>query len=138
MTRAPNACASLATALPIRPTPISPTVFVASSEPIVGVHFPDRIFESVVEICRNEFNICAMVSSATAWVGASGVLNTSIPNRLAACKSTLSSPVPHRAITRNDFALDRTRSVSGSRPASIAITSVATSSATSSSLSRRP
>ena len=61
-----------------------------------------------------------------------------MPSLFAESRSTLSNPVPQRAMTRSFFAFDKTRSVNGSSPARIATTLSETSSAISSSVRRRP
>ena len=77
------------------------------------------------------------VSSAAAWVTASGVLKTAMPSRAAAVRSTLSVPTPTREIARSRGAPSSTCVVSGSVPA-MRPSASRRSSAISASLSVRP
>ncbi len=87
---------------------------------------------------RNWSSISPKVSSATAALGASGVLVTSMPNSAAAARSTLSRPMPQRETIFSPLAPDSTRRVSGSVPAIMPTMSSPSKAAASSSVNFLP
>ena len=115
-----------------------PTVFPFRRRPMKGDHEPVRMLRSADATPRSVFSMCPSVSSATASVVASGVFTTVIPRSCAAVRSTLSSPVPTRAITRRSAARARTLRVNGSRPAIKPTTPAERNSEISCSVSLRP
>src|SRR5215471_13236842 len=88
---------------PIRPIPITPSVLLYSSTPskfFLSQFFP-RMFASACGILRatesNNENAC----SAVERVFPPGALSTTMPRRVAASTSTLSTPTPARPTTRS-------------------------------------
>ena len=101
MMRIPNAAARRATSCPIRPRPASPSVLSRTSSPrnFFFSHFPCFMAASAADRCRAIASIRPTVSSATLTLFAPGAFITTMPRALAAGTSTLSTPVPARAIT---------------------------------------
>ncbi len=119
-----------------------PSVFPRSSTPCSDFfsHLPACMLPLAAGICRASASIRPIVSSATAIAFAPGVFITTMPRRVAASASMLSTPTPARPITRSFGACsisasstctaDRTTSASASASASVSLPgSLATSSA---------
>ena len=98
-----RARARSAIACPIFPRPTIPSVLPRSSWPAKALRFhsPRRIEASAAATLRASAKRSASVSSAAAIVFPVGALTTVIPARVAASRSTLSTPTPARPITRS-------------------------------------
>ena len=98
----PNDRARAATSCPMRPRPTRPSVLPRSSMPVSFFlsHTPRFIVASAAGTDRASDSISASACSATLTLLAPGAFMTTIPRALAAGTSTLSTPVPARAITR--------------------------------------
>ena len=127
MSRMPNAAARRATSWPMRPRPASPSVLSRTSSPrnFFFSHLPCFIAASAAGRCRASASTSPIASSATLTLLAPGAFMTTMPRALAAATSTLSTPVPARAIARRrgaasmnaavTFVALRTTSASASR-----------------------
>ena len=93
--------ARTAIAWPILPRPMIPSVRPRSSEPVNSARFhsPRRTDASAAAILRATAYRRARVCSAAAIVLPVGALTTTIPARVAASRSTLSTPTPARPMT---------------------------------------
>ena len=80
-----------------------PSVLPRSSAPcrLFFSHLPACIVELAAGSLRASASISPIVSSATATAFAPGVFITTIPRRVAASASMLSTPTPARPITRS-------------------------------------
>ena len=98
-----NAWARFATSWPIRPRPTRPRVFDRISAPanFDFSHLPAFIDASAAGTVRASDSIRPMASSATLRLLAPGAFMTTMPRAVAAGTSTLSTPVPARAMTRS-------------------------------------
>src|SRR5262249_15252419 len=98
----PNARARCATSWPMRPRPAMPSVLPRNSVPRNRFfsHFADFIARSAAGTDRASASISAQACSATLMLLAPGALTTRMPRLLAASTSTLSTPVPARAMIR--------------------------------------
>ena len=98
-----KACARAATSCPMRPSPTRPRVFDRISDPanFDFSHFPVFIDASAAGIFRASESTRPIASSATLKLLAPGAFMTTIPRAVAAGTSTLSTPVPARAMTRS-------------------------------------
>ena len=96
----PNARARCATSWPMRPSPTMPSVLPRSSLPTKRrfSQRPSFIARSAAGTERASASISAQACSATLMLLAPGALTTRMPRALAAATSTLSTPVPARAI----------------------------------------
>ena len=115
----------------MRPSPITPSVFPVSCVPtnLFRSHFPAFIATSAVGICRASEVIKAIVCSAAETVFPPGVFITTMPLRVAAATSMLSTPTPARAMARNrpgcsrysaeTFGAERTMAASAPRRATL-------------------
>ena len=103
MMRMSNAAARRATSWPIRPRPARPSVFSRTSSPrnFFFSHLPCFIALSAAGRWRAIARISPTASSATLTLFAPGAFITTMPRALAAATSTLSTPVPARAMTRS-------------------------------------
>ena len=83
-----------------------PSVLPRSSTPanFFFSHLRAFIAASAAGRWRASASICAIASSATLMLLAPGAFITMMPRALAASRSTLSTPVPARAMTRSDGA----------------------------------
>ena len=101
--RMSNADARRATSWPMRPSPASTSVFSRTSSPrnFFFSHLPCFIAESAAGTWRASDSMRPTASSATLMLLAPGAFITTTPRALAAGTSTLSTPVPARAITRS-------------------------------------
>ena len=97
-----NARARCATSCPMRPRPTMPSVLPRSSLPVnfFFSHFCAFIAASAAGIGRASARMKAIASSATLMLLAPGAFITTMPRAVAASRSTLSTPVPARAMTR--------------------------------------
>ena len=88
--------ATAATPCEILPKPISPNLLPLNSVPLSNFfsHNPSLSPRSPLGICLQDARRWPMVSSTTLLVEACGVLQTTIPDFVAACKSILSTPTP--------------------------------------------
>ena len=86
---------------PILPQPTMPSVFPVSSTPmnLDFSHLPAWVEAFASGICRATANIMAMACSAVVIELPNGVFITITPLRLAAARSTLSTPIPARPTT---------------------------------------
>ena len=86
------------TSRPILPIPTMPNILLRSSVPTKAClfHSPLFIALSPTEIFRESVSIIATVCSAADMVLTSGVFMTTIPRRVAAGISILSTPTPAR------------------------------------------
>ena len=93
--------ARLAMACPILPRPTMPSVLPRSSTPVNcdRFHSPRRMDASAGAVLRASPYISASVCSAAAIVLPVGALTTVMPARVAASRSTLSTPTPARPMT---------------------------------------
>ena len=84
-----------------------PKVLFLNSEPMSRCRFHFFCFssKSPIEIFRDKASIMATVCSAAEIVFTSGVFITTIPLRVAAPISILSTPTPARPIIRSFFAI---------------------------------
>ncbi len=103
MMRMSNEAARLATSWPMRPRPARPRVFSRTSSPrnFFFSHLPCFMAASAAGTWRASASMSATASSATLMLLAPGAFITTIPRALAAGTSTLSTPVPARAMTRS-------------------------------------
>src|SRR6266850_2468970 len=94
------------TSRPTLPTPTIPIVLPCSSVPtnLPRSHRPAFIEASACGIIRASESSSDIVCSAAETVFPPGTFITTIPARVAASASTLSTPVPARPITRRRFA----------------------------------
>ena len=101
MTVISMARARMAIAWPILPSPTMPSVLPRSSMPVnwARFHSPRRIEASAAAVLRASPYIRAIVCSAAAIVLPVGALTTVMPARVAASRSTLSTPTPARPTT---------------------------------------
>ena len=101
MTVISMARARRAMAWPILPRPTMPSVRPRSSRPVncERFHSPRRIDASAAAVRRATPYISARVCSAAAMVLPVGALTTVMPARVAASRSTLSTPTPARPMT---------------------------------------
>ncbi len=99
--RIPKPCILRATSRPTFPTPTTPSVLPSSSVPekLLRSHAPPLSEADACGICRATASSIAHVCSAVEIVLPSGALRTSTPLRVAASRSTLSTPTPARPIT---------------------------------------
>ena len=90
-----------ATSRPILPSPNTPRVLPVSWQPrnLLFSHFPALMLASAAGTCLAIDINKLMVCSAVLKVLASGVFITTIPLRVAAATSMLSTPTPPRTIT---------------------------------------
>ena len=97
-----NARARDATSWPMRPRPMTPRVLPRSSAPVSRFlsHTPFFIAASAAGTARASASMSAIACSATLTLFAPGEFITTMPRAVAADTSTLSTPVPARAITR--------------------------------------
>ena len=109
----PNARARCATSWPMRPSPATPSVFPRTSVPRNRFfsHFPAFIAVSAAGIIRASASMSAHACSATLMLLAPGALTTRMPRPLAAATSTLSTPVPARAMMRSPGAASMSAAV---------------------------
>ena len=93
--------ARTAMACPILPSPTIPSVRPRSSSPVncARFHSPRRTDASAAAIRRATPYSSARVCSAAAMVLPVGALTTTIPARVAASRSTVSTPTPARPMT---------------------------------------
>ena len=87
----------------MRPRPITPSTFPRSSTPRSDFfsHLLFFICASARGIDRADEIMSANACSATLMLFAPGAFRTRMPLSLAACRSTLSTPEPARAMTRS-------------------------------------
>jgi len=87
----------------MRPNPMTPRSLPRNSMPVKRFlsHAPCFIDASAAGMPRASAIISPSVSSATLMLFAPAAFNTRTPRPLAAARSTLSTPVPARAITRS-------------------------------------
>ena len=101
-----NAFARIATSPPMRPSPISPSVFPRTSAPDDDFsQRPSRIAASNFGTWRTKASNSANVCSATLTELPPGVLMTRTPRLVASSRSMLSTPTPARPTTRKCGAL---------------------------------
>ena len=95
-----------ATMRPILPRPITPSVLLHTSTPVnlPRSHLPARSAALAAGICRAIAIIIVMVCSAVVMLLPSGLFITTMPRRVAASRSTLSTPTPARPITLSEVA----------------------------------
>ena len=94
----------LATSVPMRPSPTSPSVLPSRSTVVfefLTFHSQARTDLSMKGSCLAMPSIRATVCSATETVFAPGVLQTMMPCSVAATRSTLSTPTPVREMIRH-------------------------------------
>ncbi len=105
-TSIPNARQRAATSRPIRPKPMTPRRLPKSSTPAKDFrsHFSPFIAASAGATLRARASIRATASSAVETVLPPGEFMTSTPRRVAAARSTLSTPTPARPMTFRLFA----------------------------------
>ncbi len=103
ITSMPKARARAATSWPMRPRPMTPSVLPRSSAPVSRFlsQTPRFIAASAAGTARASASISASACSATLTLLAPGEFMTTMPRAVAAATSTLSTPVPARAITRS-------------------------------------
>ena len=102
MSRMPKAAARRATSWPMRPRPASPSTLSRTSSPrnFFFSHLPCFIAASAAGRWRARASTNPIASSATLTLFAPGAFMTTMPRALAAVTSTLSTPVPARAMAR--------------------------------------
>ena len=96
----PKPRARRATARPTRPKPTTPRVLPSSWVPVKALrsHFPDLRLSLATATLRARASISAMVCSAVETVLPPGVFMTTMPWRVAAGTSMLSTPTPARTM----------------------------------------
>ena len=96
----PNARARTATARPTRPSPTTPRTLPASCVPVnlLRSHLPDLTLSLARGTLRARDSKRARVCSAVETVLPPGVFITTIPRRVAAATSILSTPTPARTM----------------------------------------
>jgi hypothetical protein len=101
MTSIPNAWQRCATRLPIRPSPSTPSVLPYTSVPVhlVRSQRPAVSAPCACGMLRATASSIATVCSAAEMMFDCGALQTTMPQRVAASRSTLSTPTPARAMT---------------------------------------
>ena len=99
----PKLRARRATSRPMRPRPRMPSFLSRSSAPCSDFfsHFPACMVALARGSCRASAIMRPSASSATAMAFAPGVFITTMPRRVAASASMLSTPTPARPITRS-------------------------------------
>ena len=109
----PKACARCATSLPMRPRPTIPSVLPSSSTPSHWdrSHRPAFSAAWACGTLRAWASSSAMVCSAAETMFDCGALTTITPRRVAASRSTLSSPMPARPTTISSGAASSTSAV---------------------------
>ena len=114
MTFMSNARHRLATALPMRPRPMMPTVLPARRLPMNSFfsHLPALKLAQASAMWRLTASIRPIVNSHVEMVLPSGAFITTMPCRVAVGRSTLSTPTPARAMARNLPGLESTSAVS--------------------------
>ena len=87
----------------MRPRPTTPSVLPASCVPtnLLRSHLPAFMMASAAGTWRASASISAMVCSAAETVLPPGVFMTTMPLRVAAGTSMLSTPTPARTIARS-------------------------------------
>ncbi len=130
----PKARARLATSIPMRPSPTMPSVLPRSSVPcsVFFSHLPARVVVSARERCRASESISPKVCSATATALPPGVFITTMPRRVAASRSMLSTPTPARPITRSVRAWSRSLAFTSTAERTTSASASATSCASAS------
>ena len=110
----PKPRARRATARPTRPRPTTPSVLPSSWVPVnlLRSHFPDLRLSLALATLRARASISAMVCSAVETVLPPGVFITTMPWRVAAGTSMLSTPTPARTIALSRVWSSRTSAVS--------------------------
>ena len=101
-TRIPSPSARRATCWPMRPKPSTPSVLPSSSTPPQRRALPAALLERRVrlrDVARRARRSRPTVCSAAEMTVDSGAFATTIPRRVAASTSTLSTPTPARPIT---------------------------------------
>jgi hypothetical protein len=90
-----------ATIAPMLPQPITPSVLPVNSTPMKRdfSHLPARVERSAAGISRASANSMAMACSAVVTALPLGVFMTTMPRRVAASTSILSTPMPARPTT---------------------------------------
>ena len=103
----PSAAARAATARPMRPKPMIPSVFPCSSAPMKRLRSQFAAFTLLFACAtlRASDTSKAIVCSAVVIVFPSGAFITTIPRVVAAGTSMLSTPTPARPTTRSFSAL---------------------------------
>ncbi len=98
---------------PMLPIPTTPSVLPASSCPWNRFfsHFPPFTLAVACAMWRDRASIMASASSATVTDEPPGVFITTTPRRVAASRSTLSTPTPARPTTRSRVAFSSTAAV---------------------------
>ena len=86
---------------PMLPRPMTPSVLLQTSTPVnlPRSHLPARSAALAAGMCRAIAIIIEMVCSAVVTLLPSGLFITTMPRRVAASRSTLSTPTPARPIT---------------------------------------
>ncbi len=109
----PKALQRAATSRPMRPKPITPARLPLSSTPAKDLrsHFEAFIEASAWATFRARASISAMASSAVETRLPQGEFMTTTPLRVAAARSTLSTPTPGRPMTRSRPAFSKTSAV---------------------------
>ena len=112
-TSIPSARQRAATSRPMRPRPTTPMRFPASSTPPSALrsHFPALMEASARATLRARARSSATVNSAVEIMFPSGEFMTMMPRRVAASRSTLSTPTPGRPMTIIDEAASTTSAV---------------------------
>ena len=133
----PKARHRRATWVPIRPRPMTRSRFPESCMPMnrLRFHSPDATEFHAWGTFRTRESIMARVCSVAARVFPVGALITTIPRRLAAARSMLSTPTPALATARSFFAAPST-SPSRGVPLRVSMPSASATASSSSSLER--
>ena len=109
----PSALQRAATSRPIRPRPMTPIRLPSSSTPANDLRSQrsDFMAASACGMLRATAKSSPRVSSAVETMFPPGEFMTTMPRRVAASRSTLSTPTPGRPITLSFFAASRTSAV---------------------------
>ncbi len=109
----PNASARWATSLPMRPSPTTPSVLLASSTPSQRdrSHRPSTRAAWAWGTLRAWASSSAIVCSAAEMMFDCGAFTTITPRRVAASTSTLSRPMPARPTTTRSAPASSTSAV---------------------------
>ncbi len=107
------AWARFATSRPIRPNPTMPSVLSFNSTPMNLERFHSPFLSDAVAwgILRASASIIAIVCSVAARVFPSGAFATTMPRRVAASVSILSTPAPARPMNLSFVPASMTRAV---------------------------
>jgi hypothetical protein len=113
MTRIRIARARSTSTDPMLPIPTTPRVFPATSRPWKRFfsHLPAFTLAVAAARWRDSARIIARASSATVIEDPPGVFITTTPRRVAASRSTLSTPTPARPTTLSRTAFSRSLAV---------------------------